>query len=217
MKKNSYPGKFIAFEGLDGSGQSTQVERLAKHLRRIYKDLPNKPSVYATKEPSTGVFGGFIREGLRERWRYGQIHGPLMMQALFVADRAHHLENEIIPNLIKGNTVITDRYAFSTIAYGAAEDRELWDCLIAMNKTFLEPDITVFLKARPESSMNRMKKSREHLELYEKEAMLKRVFSNYVKLSQIYKSFRTVNGECSISEVSREIRAVIEKEFDLKQ
>lgn len=210
MQKNSYPGKFIAFEGPDGSGQSTQTAKLAEYLERLHAKDPKKyPSVFATKEPSSGVFGSLIREALKGRWKHGPLHGSLLMQALFVADRAHHLEHEIIPELEKGHTVITDRYALSTIAFGAAENPGLWNCLMAMNETFLEPDVTILLNVRAVSCMKRMKESRGHLELYEKEKILERVLVNYHKLAQIHKRVYVVNGEQPIEEVFTEIKKLI--------
>lgn len=209
MQKNPYPGKFIAFEGPDGSGQSTQVAKLAKYLDGLHKKDPNQyPSVYVTKEPSTGVFGGFIREALRERWKHGPLHGPLLMQSLFVADRAHHLEHEVIPELEKGHTVITDRYAFSTIAYGAAENPALWNCLVVMNETFFEPDVTIFLNVSANFCMRRMKKTRGHLELYEKRETLKRVLTNYRKLAKMHSSMRIVDGERSVDSVFAAIKKI---------
>jgi dTMP kinase len=210
MLKNPYKGKFIAFEGPDGSGQSTQVAKLATYLERLHKKDPKHyPVVYVTKEPSTGVFGGFIREALRERWSHGPLHGPLLMQALFVADRAHHLEHEIIPELEKGHTVITDRYAFSTIAYGAAENHGLWSCLVAMNETFFEPDVTILLDVSANFCMKRMKKSRGHLELYEKRETLKRVLTNYRKLAKIHSSMRVINGERSVDGVFAAVKKIV--------
>ncbi|MFY9457984.1 MAG: dTMP kinase [Candidatus Spechtbacterales bacterium] len=209
MFKNPYKGKFFAFEGPDGSGQSTQVAKLAKYLERLHKKDPEHyPAVYVTKEPSTGVFGGFIREALRGRWSHGPLHGPLLMQALFVADRAHHLEHEVIPELEKGHTVITDRYAFSTIAYGAAENSALWDCLVAMNETFFEPNVTIFLDVSANFCMGRMKRTRGHLELYEKRETLKRVLTNYRKLAKMHSSMRIVDGERSVGSVFAAIKKI---------
>jgi len=210
MIKNPYPGKFIALEGPDGSGQSTQASKLARYLERLHKKNPERYApVHMTKEPSTGLFGGFIREVLRGNWKHGPLHGPLLIQSLFTADRAHHLEHEIIPQLKKGNTVITDRYAFSTIAYGAAENPNLWNCLVVMNETFLEPDVTILLDVSADFCMKRMKKSRAHLELYEKEKTLEKVLKNYHKLAKLHSSIHVINGELSIDKVFTNIKKIV--------
>lgn len=211
MVKNPYKGKFIAFEGPDGSGQSTQVARLARYLKQLHKKDPKRyPSVYATKEPSTGLFGGFVQEALRERWKHGSLYGPILLQALFVADRAHHLEYEIIPELAKGHTVITDRYVLSTIAYGAAEKPNLWGCLTAMNETFLEPDVTFLLHVSAPVCMRRIRKSRRHVELYEKEKSLKKVLASYEMLAKLYKKVSVVDGERSPAEVFAEVKKLVQ-------
>lgn len=212
MIKNSYPGKFIAFEGPDGSGQSTQVEKISQYLMRLHKKDPKRfPRVHVTKEPSMGLYGGLIREVLKERLKHGPRYGALAMQALFVADRAHHLDHEVIPLLEEGHTVITDRYAFSTIAYGAAENTDLWNCLVVMNETFLKPDLVIVLDVSAEFCMERMHRTRGHLELYEKEEMLKRVLANYRKLAKGDKDLFLVNGEVPVAKVFREIQTIIEK------
>ena len=216
MIKNPYKGKLIAFEGLDGSGQSTQVQKLTEHLKRLHKKDPERfPPVYVTKEPSAGLYGGLVREALRERLRHGPMYGALAMQALFVADRAHHLDHEIIPLLEKGYTVVTDRYAYSTIAYGAAERSELWNCLVVMNETFIEPNATIFLDVSPEFCMERMKISRGHLELYEKQETLKKVLANYRILTKEDPHVFGVKGEKPIQSVFRDVLKIIKKELKL--
>src|SRR3989338_2983887 len=112
-------GKFIVFEGLDGAGSSTQANRLADYLR-----LSGKKAI-VTKEPTNNMIGGLIRGQLTSDWKTW----PECLQLLFSADRAHHLEKEIIPLLKQGITVITDRYFFSTLAYGALEIKDM-DLLI---------------------------------------------------------------------------------------
>jgi len=119
MIKNPYPGKFIVFEGLDGSGSSTQASKLRDWLNRAQKELIlGKPRAQLTKEPTNNIIGGLIRGQLTGDWKTR----PECLQLLFAADRSHHLEREIIPLLKDGVTVISDRYFFSTIAFGAAEN-----------------------------------------------------------------------------------------------
>lgn len=217
MIQNPYPGKFIALEGPDGSGQSTQVEKLGKYLAQLHRQDPkNFPPVHVTKEPSTSFIGGLIREALRERWKHGPKYGALLMQAFFVADRAHHLEHEVIPALEKGYTVICDRYAFSTIAYGAAENPNLWNCLVVMNETFLMPDVTIVLDVSPEFCMERMKSSRGHLELYEKEEVLRRVLANYKKMAKDNPSIFLVDGERQIARVFKDVLAIAAREMNIE-
>src|SRR3989338_2355735 len=114
---------FIAFEGLDGSGSSTQAQLLAKRLEKKGK------KVLVTKEPtSDNPTGKLIRSVLQHR----QKMSPQELQRLFTEDRAEHLKNVIEPALAAGTTVITDRYLFSTLAYGALEVE--WDWLKRLNQ-----------------------------------------------------------------------------------
>ena len=109
-------GHFIAIEGIDGAGTTTQAARLAAALRK--RGLP----VRTTHEPTDGPIGALIRQVLNGRV---VVAGPAgstslgwsTMALLFAADRLDHLQAEIIPNLMDGVTVITDRYDASSIAY----------------------------------------------------------------------------------------------------
>lgn len=218
MLKNSYPGKFIVVEGPDGSGQSTQVNLLSKYLGKALRlaKKAHKPAyagVYITKEPSAGFIGGFIREALQERWKRGSIFGPMLIQALFVADRAHHLEHEVIPALAKGMIVICDRYALSTIAYGAAENPGLWSCLIAMNDTFLEPDLTFILDVPGKVCVKRIVETRGHAELYEKAQMLDKVVVNFKRAAKRLPRTFIIDGQKPKREVFEEIRTLFDKNF----
>ncbi|MFH1841540.1 MAG: dTMP kinase, partial [Candidatus Nealsonbacteria bacterium] len=105
-------GKFIVFEGLDGSGQTTQANLLKDFLEEKGKE------VVLTKEPTKNSEAGRrIREILDEKEKLD----PIDLQRLFIQDRREHLDNLIIPSLKEGKTVISDRYFFSTIAFGASD------------------------------------------------------------------------------------------------
>ncbi|MDD5652374.1 MAG: dTMP kinase, partial [Candidatus Moranbacteria bacterium] len=131
-------GKFIVFEGLDGSGQSTQISFLEKYLR----DKGEK--FHTTSEPSGSLIGGLIRSVLAKQWTLSNTG----IQLLYAADRAHHLESEVRPALEKGNHVISSRYYFSTFAFGSLENDVEW--LEKINEKFPAPDITIYIKVSPE-------------------------------------------------------------------
>lgn len=103
-------GLFIAFEGGDGAGKSTQVRMLAEALAAGGGD------VLTTREPGGTPVGGAIREVLL----HGDHVAPRAEALLFAADRAHHVETVVLPALERGATVLTDRYMDSSIAYQAA-------------------------------------------------------------------------------------------------
>lgn len=194
MIKNPYKGKFIVFEGLDGSGTSTQANLLFKYLRKQDK------KVYLTGEPTSSLIGGLIKSQITGDWK----SSPECLQLLFTADRAYHLEREIIPLLKRGINVICARYILSALAYGSLEIQdEKW--LMEINKKFILPDIIFLLKVSAETCAQRIKKERFHKELFEKEDKLRKVLKNYLKFAKKFKKVYIINGKKSIKKVFYEI------------
>ena len=133
MRKNTFPGKFIVIEGIDGAGKSTQVGMIAGYFSK------KGAAVHMTSEPTQLPIGELIRRQLMGEWN----SSPESLQLLFAADRADHLEKEILPNLKKGVNVFCDRYFVSSLAYGAVDCPLGW--LVEVNKIFLMPDLAIFL------------------------------------------------------------------------
>ena len=205
MQKNLYPGKFIVFDGLDGSGISTQAGKLVDFLNLPEQKLKlGHTGVYDTKEPTSSLIGGLIRSQLSHEWRSSQE----CLQLLFSADRARHLEKEIIPLLEKGVIVICDRYFFSTVAYGSLDinDKE-W--LLNLNKNFLLPDITFLLKVSPKICIERIQRSRYGITLFEQEEKLKKVWENFEILAKEFENVHIINGEGPVDKIHKEIIEVI--------
>ncbi len=195
-------GKFIVFEGLDGSGQSTQAERLVKYLKN------KKIKVHLTKEPTNNLVGGLIRGQLQGDWK----STPECLQLLFAADRAHHLEREVASLLERGINVVCDRYFFSSIAFGSLEIDD-WDWLKNINKRFPVPDMVLYLKVSPKICIKRISENRFSFELFEKEKKLEMIEKSYKRLSQEYGFFQIINGEKGIEEISDEINSKIINKF----
>ena len=162
MKKNTYPGKFIVFEGLDGAGSSTQIDKLAVSLKKEGRN----PVV--TKEPTNNIIGGLIRGQLTKDWNSSME----CLQLLFAADRAHHLDRLIIPALKDKKIVLCDRYFFSTAAFGSLDLDRNW--LLEINDQFILPDLIILLKVSPRECLKRMHENRFQLELFEEEKKLKK-------------------------------------------
>jgi len=202
MIKNPYKGKFIVFDSLDGSGQSTQAKILTDYLKKIGK------KVHLTKEPTSYLIGGLIKSQLTHDWKSSQI----CLQLLFCADRAYHLEKEVIPLLKRGINVISDRYFFSTMAYGNLEIKDL-DWLIKINEKFLIPDLTFFLKVSPKICLERIKKDRFEVTLFEKEKILEKVWKNYQKIAKIFPNVFIIDGEREVDEISKEIQKIAFKKL----
>jgi dTMP kinase len=166
-------GKFIAFEGIDGSGKSSQIQWVKRKLEVAgYK-------VYTTFEPTDNKIGSIIRSILKGDERADH----LTIAALFAADRLHHLLNQedgILKKLSEGYIVLTDRYYFSSYAYHSVHVDMDW--VIEINKKsaeLLRPDVNIFIDLSPELAMNRIERNRNKTELFETLDMLKSVYSNY--------------------------------------
>lgn len=135
-------GRFVVIEGLDGSGGTTQVERLVGHAGR-------RGEVVRTREPSDGPVGTLIRAQLA-----GGELGDSVLPYLFAADRRHHLDSVVLPAVARGALVVSDRYALSSFAYQAAALG--LDRVLALNADFPAPDLTVFLDLPPEACLDRI-------------------------------------------------------------
>ncbi len=189
---------FIAFEGLDGSGSSTQSRLLAERLEKN-----GKPSLL-TKEPtSDSPIGKLIREVLQHKWSAS----PEGLQLLFSADRAEHLKNEIEPGLQNGQVVITDRYLFSTLAYGGMNVDMEW--LKVLNKNFQLPDITFLFKLAPEECIKRIAGRGSDFELFEKTDKLAKIWENYEKIAEETPSIQVIDATKTIEEISEEIWGMV--------
>ena len=197
---------FIAFEGIDGSGKSTQVKLLTQYLT-------NKGhKVYATCEPTDSPIGKMIRDIFNHRMEGDH----KVIAALFAADRLNHLLNStdgILKKLDEGYTVITDRYYFSSYAYHSVHDIEM-DWVIqanALSAELLKPDLNIYIEMDPQVSMKRLTSGRTHIEIYETLENLVKVKEKYElafeKLKDSENIFK-VNGNRTPEEVSA---AIIQK------
>jgi dTMP kinase len=146
-------GRFLVIEGIDGCGKSTQVERLATTHGWL-----------STREPGGTALGLSIRALL--------LHGaetptPLAEALLMAADRAHHVTTVILPALESGTTVISDRYAGSTVAYqgfGHERDLDQIDAINALATGGLVPEMTVLLDLPVEAALLRRGQEPDRLE-----------------------------------------------------
>lgn len=198
---NPNPGLFVDIEGLDGSGQTTQVRSITLKFREL------GISTFDTKEPTGNIIGGLIRGILKGDHRMLPMDA---FQFLFVADRRHHLQSEIIPILKNKHLLITDRYLWSSVAFGSIDlDRE-W--LLSLHKYCFIPDITFFLQVRPRICLRRKKLDKFALEFFEKEKQLKKIWKTYKWLfEQFPRYIITINGEQTTEKVSEEIMSIIKK------
>lgn len=185
-------GKFIVFEGIDGAGSTTQSDLLFKYLKSKGKKV-----VY-TCEPTDGPIGKLIRQALKHQLKFSWE----TLQLMYSADRADHLDKLILPSLKVGVSVISDRYFFSTFAYGELNLDGKW--LRQLSQNFPLPDITFLVDVPVGVAMKRIKTSRENKELYEKQKLLEKVRKNYLDLAKEFK-FVVLDGAKSKQEIAREV------------
>lgn len=203
MQNSPYPGKFIVFDGLDGSGQSTQAGLLRDFL------IEEGYLVVSTKEPTLDSEAGRkIRQALDKAVEVD----PQQLQELFTQDRQEHLENKIFPALKEGKAVISDRYFFSTFAYGVADGLDL-ESLIEMNDEFLLPDLTFILKVSPAVCIQRIEKRGEEKKLFEKKEKLVKVWQTYQILPNRFQNVYMIEGEKTIEEVFSQIKEVVRSQI----
>lgn len=136
---------FVTIEGLDGSGGTTQLERLrAAFVARS----PDRP-VVCTREPSPGPVGKLLRQALADT-----TIGEGVLPYLFAADRRDHLDRVVLPAVARGEVVLSDRYALSSLAYQSAALG--MDKVLALNDDFPAPDLTLMLDLAPAECLARI-------------------------------------------------------------
>ncbi|WP_238368826.1 dTMP kinase [Mesobacterium pallidum] len=154
-------GRFITFEGIDGSGKSTQARRLAAHLRGLGHD------VVLTREPGGSPGAEEIRalvlQGDPDRW------SPETEILLFTAARRDHMERTILPALAAGKWVVCDRFADSTRMYQGLSRGDLLDLVNQLHALMIgrEPDLTVLIDMDPDEGLTRAKSRRTAEERFE--------------------------------------------------
>lgn len=182
--KQTKRGYFISIEGGDGSGKTTQINKIAEYMKQYSHD------VIVTKEPGGTELGEKLRDILLDP---ANKITPCTEMLIYAADRAQHLEEMIEPALLEGKTVITDRYVDSNIAY-QGYGRELGYYTVAQANVIAtqnrEPDITVYLDIKPEEAIKRKKNQDNHeLDRLEQEQISfhNRVYAGYEALIEMNK------------------------------
>ena len=187
-------GLLIVFEGIDGTGKSTQITMLANCLEQQGFD------VVGTREPTDGLYGKKIRKLYSNRDSVSKQEEL----DLFLQDRRDHVENLINPALHQGKVVLTDRYYLSTAAYQGAAGMDVEE-ILAMNEAFAPlPDLAIIIELPPKESVLRIEKYRkESLNDFEQEDSLRHVAQVF---SSINRSFiRRIDGQNNIDEVHQAV------------
>ena len=206
-------GKFIVFEGIDGSGKTTQINQLSKWL--IGTDLiPENNKLVITREPGGTKLGKSIRSLLLDTSRE-KSPGSITELLLYAADRSQHVNEIIRPTLDQGDWVISDRFCGSTLAYqgyGRKLDINLIKDLEAIATQGIAPDITFLLDIPIEESIRRRINRKDDRIEKEGREFLSNVSLGFQALSEDsnWKKISAINSEEKIiSEIKSEIKKLI--------
>lgn len=201
-------GKFITFEGTEGSGKTSVIKEVRKH----YESLGYQ--VMVTREPGGIDISEKIREILLNK-EHTQMDARTEA-LLFAASRRQHLVEKILPALNKGTMVLCDRFVDSSLIYQGYARNIGIDKVYQINYFAIEealPDLTIFVNVRPEVGLKRVfqtpnrevnRLDLENLDFHNK------IYAGYLELTKKYDRIKMVNGEQEINKVVLEAIALID-------
>jgi dTMP kinase len=191
-------GTFVVFEGLDGSGKTTQLERLARALEAAGHD------VVRTREPHDGPAGRRIRAMARS----GRRPAPEEELAWFREQRRDHVREVVGPALAAGRVVLCDRYTLSTAAYQGARGLDAEAILRDGEAAFPQPDLVVLLEIPPEEALARIASRGEpHEPAFEELDTQRQVAAVFARLERPY--VVRIDGRGPAREVAQRVADVV--------
>lgn len=198
-------GVFITFEGIDGSGKSTQLRMLASELRLRGRE------VVATREPGGTPLGGLLRQVVLESEE--QVD-PLAELLIFAADRAQHVRALVRPALDAGHVVLSDRYADATLAYqgaGRGFPAELVEEVVVLATGGLQPDLTLIFDLTVDESLRRAGPRQKQDRIDSEEAAFHtRVRDAYLKLAAADpERVRLIDAAGSVQETHSQVMRLV--------
>lgn len=205
MKENDFPGNFIVLEGADGSGTTTQARRLVEEL-----------DAYYTAEHTERIHGRefLIGKKVEEMISSGD-YSPESIALGFAADRMVHLEEEIIPRLEQGKTVVFDRYYHSSLVYQPALGAE-YSWVKEINRAAVKPDLTVILDISADTGMERLDNRGKDGNIFESLGFQEEVVARYRKLPEkLEEKITLIDGTATVEKVAETIRSEVKTELNL--
>ncbi len=205
-------GQLIVVEGVDGAGTTTHTKLLCDWFRE--SGLP----VRGTREPSDGPIGLLLRQCLSHRLVVNGVNGPrppswTTMALLFAADRADHVDAEILPNLHDGVNIVCDRYYHSSVAYQhlSSGGRASVEWLTQINQHARTPDLTIVLDVAAEETSARRRARGGPEELYEEDEFQTRLVEFYRTLDKHFPKEQIVHvtGDSSVEVVQSRMREAV--------
>ncbi len=200
--------QFLVIEGLDGSGGTTQVARLADWLRS-----DRGVEVLCTNEPSNGPVGRFVRRSLNPASSEGRL-GDGVLPYLFAADRRDHLDRVVLPALERPNSwVLSDRYYHSSLAYQSLSIG--LPAVAQLNAPFRAPDLTVMIDLEPEVCLERIAQRggvRERFEALDRLRTIRDAYEDVIEHCRTRgETIHRVSGDGDIEAVADRIRDVVSR------
>ncbi len=201
-------GLFLTFEGIDGSGKSSQAHKLAEHLRSKGHD------VVLTREPGGSEGAEEIRrlvlEGDPDRW---SAETEIL---LFTAARRDHLERTIEPALAAGKVVICDRFADSTRMYQGLSRGDLRGLVDQLHSLMIgrEPDLTILIDMDPQTGLSRAKGRQGTEERFEDFGLdlQQKMRAGFLALAiEFSQRFRVIDGNRDMDSVARDVTEIVEQ------
>ena len=204
---NNQKGIFIVFEGIDGSGKTTQARLLAERLEAMGR------TVHITAEPTRLPSGKALREALGGKVKKTECQ----MAVMFVEDRiVHniHAEEGIKALIDRGIDVICDRYYYSSLAYqGQSTDYEWVKAMNLQCPEIRRPDLCIYVDLLPLQSLERISRGRESVEIYENEQTLTAVRNRFLSvIDDLRETDRIckIDGYRSVEEVAEDVFRCVE-------
>jgi dTMP kinase len=185
----------IAIEGIDGAGKTTNAHFLKEELeKRGFKAV-------VLKEPTNSEWGKKIRESVNNRL------SPEEELELFILDRKHDVEHNIIPALNEGKIVIMDRYYYSNIAYQGARGLNVGEIKKRNEEIAPKPDLVILLDVNPEKGVERIKNRGDHPNKFEDLKYLQKVREIFLSIKD--DNIVLVNANRELDEVKREVLNIV--------
>lgn len=202
-------GRFIVLDGIDGCGKSTQIRHLAQWLP-VSGLMPSTAGLICTREPGGTPLGQSIRDLLLHT-EADQVPSVTAELLLYAADRAQHVDTVIRPALLRGDWVLSDRFAGSTLAYqgyGRGLDHQLITRLESIATTGLVPDLTACLMVPVEVSLQRRHGEKEDRIEAEGRAFLHRVADGFAALAE-QRHWCQLDAQQSVSQLSQALEQTL--------
>jgi len=191
-------GRLVVFEGIDGSGKSTQLGLLAEQLRESHL------APIVTKEPTDGRWGRKIRAMARS----GEVIAPEEELRWFLEDRREHVEKVMRPGIEAGRIVLSDRYYLSTVAYQGARGFDPQALLAQAEAEFPMPDLALIFELDPEAGLARVQARGDAAEpTFEEAGFLARVAAVFRALDRPY--LARIDASRPIEAVARAVRETV--------